>query len=303
MRQFREALKLDQGFALAHAGLANCYGMLGWYGTIPCKEAGEKATAAVHRALQIDPRLPEAQCALAMVKFWYEWDWAGAETAFRRAIERSPNFATAYHWYAAYLNAMHRFDDAECAYRRASELDPRSITVEKASAETALYRREFSEAVTRLRSIIDRDPKFFAAHYDLGRAYLFAGKYADAIVALEASMELSGSLAGMPALGCAMARAGLKVEANAILEDLKTPASQRNISPTEVASVLVALGKNDEAFEFLDKAFDAHCFRLVFLKVDPAFDLVRSDQRFCSLLKRLGLSEPSSDSPHRRALA
>jgi TolB-like protein/Tfp pilus assembly protein PilF len=288
MRQFREALKIDQGYALAYAGIANCYGMLGWYGTITSKEAGEKATAAVHRALQIDPRLAEAQCSLALVKFWYEWDWSGADAAFRRSIERSPNYAAAYHWYGAYLNAMGRFDEAESAYRRASELDPMSMTVEKAAADTFLYRREYNEAIARLRTIIDREPRFYSAHFDLGRAFLFAGRYADAVSSLETAIELSGSLAGTAALGCALARAGRRAEATAILEDLMCPASQRSVSPTGVASILLALGDRDQAFEFLDKAFDNRCFWLVYLEVDPSYDCIRSDARFCSLLKRMG---------------
>ena len=304
MRQFREALKIDQGYALAHAGMANCYGMLGWYGTISSKEAGEKATAAVHRALQIDPRLAEAQCALALVKFWYEWDWAGADTAFKRSLERSPNYAAAYHWYGTYLNAMRRFDEAEWAHKRASELDPMSITVAKAGADISLYRRNYADAIARLRAILDRDPKFYGAHFDLGRAYLFAGKYADAIVALETSMELSGSLTGMAPLGCAMARAGLKVEATAILEDLKNPVSQRNTSPAGIASILAALGDHDQAFEYLDKAFEGRCFWLVYLEVDPSFDCIRSDPRFCALVKRMGFPHRSDDSTSpRRALA
>jgi TolB-like protein len=288
MRQFREALKIDQGYALAHAGLANCYGMLGWYGTITPKEAGEKATAAVHRALQIDPRLAEAQCSLALVKFWYEWDWSGADAAFKRSIERSPNYAAAYHWYGAYLNALGRFDEAESAYRRASELDPMSMTVEKAAADTYLYRREYNEAIARLRMIIDREPRFYSAHFDLGRAFLFAGRYADAVSSLETAIELSGSLAGTAALGCALAHAGRRAEATAILEDLMCPVSQRSVSPTGVASILLALGDRDQAFEFLNKAFDNRCFWLVYLEVDPSYDCIRSDARFGSLLKRMG---------------
>jgi TolB-like protein len=304
MRQFREALKIDQGYALAHAGLANCYGMLGWYGTLSSKEAGEKATAAVHRALQIDSSLAEAQCSLALVKFWYEWDWAAADIAFRRAIERSPNYAAAYHWYGAYLNAMGRFDEAECTYSRVSELDPMSIAVEKAAADTFLYRREYSETIARLRTIIDRKPRFFSAHFDLGRAYLFAGKYVDAIQSLETAIELSGNLAGMAALGSALARAGRKTEATAILEDLKNPVSQRNISPFGVATILLALGDCEQAFQYLDKAFESRCFWLVYLDVDPSFDSIRPDPRFCSLLKRMGFPDSSRDSAVRqRALA
>ena len=304
MRQFREALKIDQGYALAHAGIANCYGMLGWYGTLSPKEAGEKATSAVHRALQIDPRLAEAQFSLALVKFWYEWDWAGADAAFKRSIERSPNYAAAYHWYGAYLNAMGRFDAADYAYRRAAELDPISIAVEKTAADTLLYRREYNEAIVRLRSVIDRDPRFFTAHFDLGRAYLFAGRYAEAVSSLETAIELSGSLAGTAALGCALAHAGRRAEATAILQDLVCPASQRSVSPTGVASILLALGDREQAFEYLDKAFDNRCFTLVYLEVDPSFDSIRAEVRFCSLLKRMGFRNGADQSiVNRQALA
>lgn len=295
IRQFSEALKTGQGNAQAHAGLASCYGMLGWYGAISAKEAGEKAAAAVHRALQIDSSLAETQCSLALLKFWYEWDWAAADVSFRRSIERSPNYAAAHHWYGTFLNAMARFDEAERSYRRAAELDPKSVSVDKAYADVYFYRREYGSAIERLRLVIDREPRQFSAHYDLGRAYLYSGKYSDAIASFEAAMELSGNLAGTAALGCALAKSGRRAEALAILDDLRDSSSQRGVSAAGVVSILIALGESAQALDHLEQAFDRRCFWLVYLNVDPAYDCLRHEARFRSLRKRMAFPETVDD--------
>lgn len=291
IRQFSEALKLDPGHALAHAGLAKCYGMLGWYGTISAHEAGEKASAAVQRGLQIDSSLAEVQCSLALVKFWYEWDWLAAEGAFRKALERSPNYAAAHQWYGTFLNAMGRFEEAETAYNRAVELDPKSVTVEKSFADIHLFRREYALAIERLRSVIEHDPRLYSAHFDLGRAYLYSGKYCEAVSAFETAMELSGNLAGTAVLGCALAKAGRRAEAEAILDDLRNPASQRSVSDAGVALILASLGETVQALEWLEQAFERRCFWLVYLNVDPCYDSIRNEPRFSALIRRMSFPE------------
>lgn len=295
IRQFSEALKLDPGHALAHAGLAKCYGMLGWYGTISAHEAGEKASAAVQRGLQIDSSLAEVQCSLALVKFWYEWDWPAAETAFRKALDRSPKYAAAHHWYGTFLNAMSRFEEAEAAYNRAAELDPKSVTVEKSFADIHLFRREYALAIERLRSLIEQDPRLYSAHYDLGRAYLYSGKYCEAVSAFETAIELSGNLAGTAVLGCALAKAGRRPEAEAILDDLRNPASQRSVSDAGVALILASLGETELALDWLEQAFERRCFWLVYLNVDPCYDSLRKELRFRSLVRRMSFPAPACD--------
>jgi len=301
--QFKDALKMDQGYALAYAGLANCYGLLGWYGALSPKEAGEKASAAVQRALQIDCRLAETQSSLALLKFWYEWDWPGADTAFKKSIERSPNYAAAYHWYGSYLSAMRRFDEAETAYERALELDPMSVTIEKEVATTHLYRRNYAEAIARFRTLIDREPRLFTAHFDLGRAYILAGKYSDAIAALETAIELSGNLAGTAALGCAFARSGRTADARSILDDLENSSSCRHVTPLGIAQLLLSLDQKDQAIEHLEMAVQRRAFSMVFLEVDPGFDTIRDDSRFQVLLKRMGFRQPEDLAGDRQASA
>ncbi len=294
IRQFSEALKVDPGHALAHAGLAKCYGMLGWYGTISAHEAGEKASAAVQRGLQIDSSLAEVQCSLALVKFWFEWDWPGAESAFRKALERSPKYAAAHHWYGTFLNAMGRFDEAEVAYNRAAELDPKSVSVEKSFADVHLLRRDYALAIECLRSVIERDPRLYSAHYDLGRAYLYSGKFCEAVSAFETAMELTGNLAGTAVLGCALAKAGRRPEAEAILDDLRNPASQRSVSDAGVALILSALGETEQALDWMEQAFERRCFWLVYLNVDPCYDSLRKEARFRSLVRRMAFPESAS---------
>ncbi len=295
IRQFSETLKLDPGHALAHAGLAKCYGMLGWYGTISAHEAGEKARAAVQCGLQINSSEAEVQCSLALVKFWYEWDWQAAERAFRKALKLSPNCAAAHHWYGTFLNAMGRFEEAEAAYNRAVELDPKSVTVEKSFADIHLFRREYALAIEHLRSVIEHDPRLFSAHYDLGRACLYSGRYCEAVTAFETAMELSGNLAGTAVLGCALAKAGRRAEAEAILDDLRNPASQRSVSDAGVALILASLGQTEQALDWLEQAFERRCFWLVYLNVDPCYDPLRDHPRFRSLVKRMSFPEAPAD--------
>jgi TolB-like protein len=178
---FEQALKYDPEYALAYSGMADCYFRLGLYFALPSTEAGTKTKAAASRALQIDDQLGEAHTSMATVHCWYDWYWAGAEREFRRAIELKPNYAAAHNWYAAYLNAMLRFDEAAAEQRIAEELDPLSLTIAVAAADPYYFSRQYPSAIQCLQQVLRRQPEFASAHFNLGRAYLQSGMHQEAI--------------------------------------------------------------------------------------------------------------------------
>ncbi len=144
---FEKAVEQHPKYALAYSGMADCYGRLAWYGALPPREASPKANLAAMRALEIDDRLGEAHASMALVCFWYEWNWSEAEHEFRRAIDLNPNYAPAHNWYAAYLNAMQRFDEAGAEQKIAQELDPLSLTIAMNAADPYYFARQYSLAI------------------------------------------------------------------------------------------------------------------------------------------------------------
>jgi TolB-like protein len=289
IRHFEDALKLDSHYALAYAELANCCATLCWNGMYAPQEGGEKAKAAACSAVQEGADLGEAHCALALVKFWYEWDWAAAEDEFTDAIRLAPSYAPTHHFYAQFLNVMGCFDDARVVQELAQALDPLSLVVAQSAAEPYLYRREYSTAIRILRNLIAREPMYESAHFDLGRCYLYSSDYEAAIRCFESSAELAGHLGAMPALGCAFALSGRRSEARAILRELKDYSARRYVAPTGMAMVLLALGEKEQALEALERAYRDRCFAMIFLEIEPLFDSLHGSSRFTSLLRRMHL--------------
>jgi TolB-like protein/Flp pilus assembly protein TadD len=287
--RFEEALKLDPDFSLAYSGLANCYAMLCWYGVFSPSHGGEKAKAAASKAVLNGAHLGETHCALALVKFWYEWDFAGAESEFQKAIDIAPSFAEAYNFYGQLLNVIGRFDKAEAMHERARELDPFSVPIAKCAADSYFYRRQFDVVIQKLEALLQVEPFSYSAHYQLGRAYMFSGRYAQAIRSLEAAFKLSGYLGATPALGCAFALSGRTEEARRVLHEMKHSQHDRYASPTGIAKILLALGEHNEALDYLERAFHDHSFWMIFIAVDPIYDPVRRHPRFMRILKQMRL--------------
>src|SRR6267142_1080258 len=287
---FEDATRKDPQYALAYAGLADCYGIIGAtiYGRLPASEAAPKARAAAIRALEIDPSLAAAETSLATAKFNYDWDWAGAEEGFKKAIQLDPSYSTAYQRYSLYLSAMGKFDDSFEQITRARELEPLSISINTSLGWRLYLAREYDRAIAQLRDTLEMDPGSEWAHLNLGQAYEQKRQFGPAIEELQKAVELShSSPLTISALAHAEALSGNHAGANKLLTQLESLAKKQYVSPYYIAVVYLGLGKNDVARNWLEKAYTDRSNGLVFLKVEPELDPLRTNPRFIALQNRL----------------
>ena len=289
---FERATKEDPNYALAYAGLADCYGIIGAaiVGTVPANEVAPKAEAAARRALELDPTLAEAQTSLATVMLNYKWDWQGAESGFKKAIQLDPAYATAHQRYSLYLIAMGRTNESIQEIQQALKLDPLSVSMNFSEGWRLYMARDFDGAMKQLKSAIDMDPSFALAHMVLGQDYAQKGQYALATTELETAVRLSSNSApAVAALARVDALAGRQTSARTRLEQLKAQSAKQYVSPFYLAEVYSALGDTSRAMEELEEAYQDRSNSIIFLRVDPEFDVLRSNSRFQSLLQRLQL--------------
>jgi len=287
---FEDATRKDPQYALAYAGLADCYGIIGAtiYGRLPASEAAPKARAAAIRALEIDPSLAAAETSLATAKFNYDWDWAGAADGFKKAIQLDPSYSTAYQRYSLYLSAMGKFDDSFEQIKKARELEPLSISINTSLGWRLYLAREYDRAIAQLRDTLEMDPASEWAHLNLGQAYEQKGQFGPAIEELQKALELShSSPLTLSALAHAEALSGNHAAANKLLAQLEELSKKQYVSPYYVAIVYLGLGKNDVAMNWLEKAYTDRSNGLVFLKVEPELDPLRAIRRFVALQNRL----------------
>jgi TolB-like protein/DNA-binding winged helix-turn-helix (wHTH) protein/Tfp pilus assembly protein PilF len=291
---FQLAIEKEPNYALAYAGLADCYSIIGSaiVGTVPSLEVAPKARAAAVRALQLDDTLAEAQTSLATVRFNYDWDWARAASGFQHAIELNPSYATAYQRYSLYLIAMGRAQESLAQMNRARELDPLSISTNFSLGWRFYMARKYDRAIEQLRNTLEMDPNFALPRMVLGQAYEQTSAYPQALRELQKAASISQDSPQMlGALGHAYAASGQRAEAEKILSLLLEKSNKQYVSPFYVALVYTGLHENDNALDWLEKAFRDRSNAMVFLKVDPELDGLRSLPRFQSLLARLDLQE------------
>ena len=287
---FQQAINKDPNYALAHAGLADANNRLSGWNAVAPKEGFPAAKKAALKALEIDEGLAEAHTQLGVTKLLYDWDWMGAENEFKRAIEINPNNPDTRYLYGLYLSAMARFEEAVTEMKRAQELEPISLEKIAGIGDARYYQRHFDEAIAQYQKALEMDQNSGYAHWALGNVYLHKGMHEQAIAEYQKSIPLSGDSPDEPAsLAYVYAISGKMQEARQILGDLQQRAKRSYVAPTMIASVYAALGEKDQAFAWLDKAYEERDFILIFLKVDPMFDRLRSDPRFATLLRRIGL--------------
>ena len=287
---FQQAIEVDQGYAPAYAGLADCYNMLVVYGISQPKDAFPKAKEAATKALSIDGTLAEARTSLAFIKHRWDWGREDAEREFQLAIKSKPTYAPAHQWYSSYLVAMGRFDEAIAEAKRAEELEPLSFISNSHLGWILYFAGRYDEAIAHCKRLLDVDPNFFPARRYMGLAYEQKAMYAEAIDQFQQGVKLSGSPLMMSLLGHAYAASGKKAEAQRILAELDQQ-KQRYVSPYTVATIYAGLGEKDQAFKWLEKAFEERDIWVMNLKVDPVLKNLRSDPRFANLLQRIGLTQ------------
>jgi DNA-binding winged helix-turn-helix (wHTH) protein/TolB-like protein len=292
----KDAIARDPGYALAHAALADSYALIGPLTTesLSRDQAITLARAAASQAISLDETLAEAHTSLAFVKMHYDWDWEGAEKAFRRAIELNPSYPTAFHWYAYCLTATRRHEEAIAAITRAHELDPLSLIISTDVAEVRYYARQYDRAIEQARRTLDMDPAFPLARRVLGWALQERGQYETALVELRRIHPEQGP--GF--LGHLYATAGQPAQARRILAEIRDR-SPKYGSTYEVALVYAGLGDTERALTYLERSHQERQ-GMILLAVDPHFDRVRTHPRFVALLRQMRLpTEPLTQQTRR----
>jgi TolB-like protein len=290
VRHFQEALEHDPSYALAYAGLADAYALLGAYDIMPPKEILPKAKAAALQALQIDDELAEAYTSLAFAKQTLDWDWVGAERDYQRALELNPNYATAHHWYALSLDAFGRHSEAFAEMERAHELDPLSLIIHANVGLMYYHERRYAEAIQQWLTTVSMDPNFVRALWYLGLAYGHQSKFAQSIEYLQRAVEVSARTPFvLGTLGYCHGLAGQKDEAMKILTELEERSRSAYVSSFAMACPYLGIGDSEKAFEWLERAYEERSTWMLPLKVEPMYDRIRTDPRFAYLLRRVGL--------------
>jgi len=291
---FQVAIEKDPNYALAYAGLADCYSIIGSVivGTVPAAEVAPKARAAALKSLELDNTLAEAHTSLATVRFNYDWDWNSAASGFRRAVELNPSYATAYQRNSLYLMSMGRTSESIAEMNRAHDLDPLSTSTNFSLGSRLYMAREYDQAIEQLRNTIDMDPGFVLPHLVLGQAYEQKKAYDQAITELRRAAEISqNSPPVLAALARTYAVSGRTTEARNLLDQLMQQSKKQYVSPFYVAIVYAGLGEKDQALDWLEKAYGDHSNAIIFLKVDPQLDTLRASPRFHELQRKLRLPE------------
>jgi TolB-like protein len=290
---FQQAVTSDPAYAPAYSGLAETYAMLGFRGSMPSKDALSGAKKAALKAIELDDSLAEPHASLAFIAETYDWDWPGAERQYKQALQLNPSYAQAHNWYAGYLTYTGRFNEGIAEAIRARELDPLSLPLNNALAGRLLAGGRYDEALAQVQRTLELDEHFAPAHQTLGWIYLHSGKQREAIREFQHALELSGAEDTdiQLDLGFACAVSGQQEEARRILVKLEQM-HQQGIAPSASVAILYgALGESDQAFAWLEKAYQERDPQLTYLKAGRRFEPMRKDPRFGQFVRRVGLPD------------
>ncbi len=292
IKYFRQAVAVDTAYALAYAGLADSYGVLGYYSWLPPKEAFSRANEAARKSLELDSTLAEGHAALAIVQRDYHWNWSESEKEFKQALALNPGYATAHLWYANYFNGVGRHDDAIAEMKRALDLDPLSLIINADMGRTLYFARRYREAIEQLRKTVEMDQHFALAHIWLGQVLEQTGRLDEAIGEFQKGVTLSDTSAfAVARLGHAYSVVGNRDQAAKLLEQLKNLSKKKYVSCYDIGIMYAGMGDTDQAFTWLENAFEERSHWLDFLTVDPILDPIRADPRFRVLVNKMGLGK------------
>ena len=288
---FGQAILRDQDYSLAYAGLADCYLLLNVYNVTSANDSYPKAEAAATRALSINSNLAEAHTSLGFVSYRYHLNWREAEQHFKKAISLNPSYATAHQWYASYLAAAGRLNEAVVEAKTAHELEPFSLTIYSDYIRSLYYASRLDQAHNEAMKLLEMDRSFARAHYELGLVLEEQGKLEEAIAAFRSALKASpDNVAVLTALGHAQALAGKKTEAERVIARLQELSKQQYVSPFQAAVVYAGLDNRKMALDGLEKSREERFNWLPFVLVDPVFKSLHSEARFIELAKNLGLA-------------
>jgi len=289
LESFKEALALDPGYALALSGLADGYSLLDDFSMEAPAVSQELAERAALQALEIDPDLAEAHSALGLIYRDYRWDWPAAERALKRALELNPNYATTHNRYGWFLISVGRYDEALMYMQQARDLDPHSLNINTAIGLPHYFSGNYEKAVEEFQRTLQLDPEFFPANLYLGLAYVRSGRAREAVEIFKRLKKVNDGPDMDTALAYAYVANGQQAEARAILKSFEDVAGW-HVPSFNRALVYAQLGESDQAFQWLQKAYDDRTLSSL-IKVDPMLDPVRDDSRFRSLLQKLNFGD------------
>jgi TolB-like protein/Tfp pilus assembly protein PilF len=287
---FRKATDLDPTYALAYAGLADCYITLPITSDLPSKECFPKAKAAAGQALEFQTNLAEAHTSLGTIRFWFDWDWAGADECYEQAVKINPNYVLARLYRAHCLSNFGRHEEAIAEIKRAIKLDPLSPILSTLLGEFLYHGRRYDEAVAEFLNAVELAPNFWVTRTNFAKVYEQTGEPAKAIAELEVARAFSeGSTEPVSLLGYVFATTGRHIEAEKILADLLTMADRKYVPPFNIALVFAGLRQDDRMFEWLERGLQDRDVRMTFLR-DPKWDRLRKNARFQEILREVGLN-------------
>ena len=285
---FEKALSLDGNYARAYVGLADSYATLALLEFMAPNEAYPKAKDSVKKALSLNAGLAAAHTSLGLIKFQYDWDWKGAEEEFKEAISLNFNYAPAHHFFADYLKAMGRFDEALAEIEQARELDPLSLAINIGVGHVLYLSGQYDRAIEEYKKAVELEPGFMATHVWFGRPYLEKGMFAEAIAELETAVRLSGeSTIALAMLGHGLASAGRGQEAIQILEKLKEKSQSQYVPSYWIAIIYNGFRDKEQVIAWLRKAFEERSSWLVWSNVEPMFAWLRDDPDFIDLMSAM----------------
>jgi len=293
IEHFAKALAQDPDYALAHAGLAECWALRGFeeFGDLRPLDAMPRARTAALRSLELDPGLAEGHCWAGVVTFLFDWDWGAAEAAFRRAIELRPDYSLAHTWYAVFLMARGRHDEAIARSEHAAELDPLAFSIQALLGQCLYFARRYDEALERHRATLELDPGNLRAWLWSARSYRRVGRLDEASRMVEAAIERCGRV---PTLlgerGVLLALAQRPGDAAAVLDEVAEIRRGRYVAAIVDAAIHLALGDQDEGRRWMDRTVEERSGLVPFLGSDPMWDATRNDPWFAALLARAGVT-------------
>ena len=288
----RAATDKDPNFALAYAGLADCYAVSYYYVGERPREIMPLAKTYAAKAIELDPTLAEPHATLGFVAWILDRDRVGAEREFLKAIELNPNYPTAHHWYSRYLRAIGKLDDGERQIKRAEQADPLSLVIINNVAEVYVDRGDLNAATRECRRMIDLDPNFWAGHQTLGIVLVKQGRSEEALAEAQRSVQLANkSNASLALLGHVYGKLGRRADAEGVIKELEKRYADKTADGRDLAIVYAGLDDKDKTFSWLDKAAADHSVILAFMKLEPLLEPLQSDPRWNELERRVGVSQ------------
>jgi len=280
---FQQAIEKDPNYALGYAGLSDGYTLLAYYGGAPAREVMPKAKAAALRAVSLDSNLAESHNALGFVFSFYDYDYAGAEREYKKAIELNPNYALAHQNLGVMLARISRQAEGMAELRRALEIEPFSIVMNRLHGDILVCSRRYDEALAQLKKTLELDPSFPTTHLSLCTVYQLMGKYAESVESFAKYQELSARPQTATFARESFAAGGWQ----GYLREMTGTRRPEGVSPFIAATFFVQLGEKDKAFVELNKALENREYLLLYIKIDPRLDALRDDPRYQELVRRM----------------